>query len=90
MFVIASDRVVCLLGQGTATKVVEAIDTKTETRVAIKIFRDIPKYRDPALREVRVLDELQKHDPLNRQYVACSALFSFLSLSQLPVHLSAC
>jgi dual-specificity kinase len=81
VFVIVSDRIVRMLGQGTATKVVEAVDTKTDTRVAIKIFRDIPKYRDTAKREVRVFHELQKHNPLIRQYVACSTLFFFLSLS---------
>jgi dual-specificity kinase len=35
-----------LLGQGTFGKVVEAIDTQTNTRVAIKIIRAILKYRD--------------------------------------------
>ncbi|PPQ83427.1 hypothetical protein CVT25_007018 [Psilocybe cyanescens] len=39
-------RTVRLLGQGTFGKVVEAIDTENNTRVAIKIIRAIPKYRD--------------------------------------------
>ncbi|KAJ3997175.1 CMGC/CLK protein kinase [Lentinula boryana] len=58
-------RTVRLLGQGTFGKVVEAIDTFTNTRVAIKIIRAIPKYRDASRIEVRVLRELKMKDPLN-------------------------
>ncbi|KAJ3758533.1 CMGC/CLK protein kinase [Lentinula raphanica] len=58
-------RTVRLLGQGTFGKVVEAIDTLTNNRVAIKIIRAIPKYRDASRIEVRVLRELKKKDPLN-------------------------
>ncbi|KAJ3821424.1 kinase-like domain-containing protein, partial [Lentinula raphanica] len=54
-----------LLGQRTFGKVVEAIDTLTNNRVAIKIIRAIPKYRDASRIEVRVLRELKKKDPLN-------------------------
>lgn len=46
---------------------VEAIDTETNTRVAIKIIRAIPKYRDASKIEVRVLQKLKERDPLNRQ-----------------------
>jgi serine/threonine protein kinase len=63
------DRTVKLLGQGTFGKVVEAVDTQTDTRVAIKIIRAIPKYRDASKIEVRVLNKLKERDPLNRQYV---------------------
>jgi serine/threonine protein kinase len=63
------DRTVRLLGQGTFGKVVEAIDTKSNTRVAIKIIRAIPKYRDASKTEVRVLEKLKRCDPLNRQCV---------------------
>lgn len=63
------DRTVRLLGQGTFGKVVEAVDTRTTKRVAIKIIRAIPKYRDASKIEVRVLTKLKERDPLNRQYV---------------------
>jgi len=56
-----------LLGQGTFGKVVEGVDTQTNTRVAIKIIRAIPKYRDASKIEVRVLQKLKERDPLNRQ-----------------------
>ncbi|KAF9484354.1 CMGC CLK protein kinase [Pholiota conissans] len=59
-------RTVRLLGQGTFGKVVEAVDTDTNARVAIKIIRAIPKYRDASKIEVRVLQKLRERDPTNR------------------------
>ncbi|KAF7358372.1 hypothetical protein MVEN_00887200 [Mycena venus] len=59
-------RTVQLLGRGISGKVVEAVDTQTDTKVAIKIIRAIPKYRDASKNEVRVLRKLQERDPLNR------------------------
>ncbi|TFK72959.1 CMGC/CLK protein kinase [Pluteus cervinus] len=59
-------RTVRLLGQGTFGKVVEAIDTHTNNRVAIKIIRAIPKYRDASKIEIRVLQKLKERDPMNR------------------------
>ncbi|KAF9000601.1 kinase-like domain-containing protein [Cyathus striatus] len=59
-------RTVRLLGQGTFGKVVEAVDTHTNARVAIKIIRAIPKYRDASKIEVRVLQKLKERDPMNR------------------------
>jgi len=59
-------RTIKLLGQGTFGKVVEAIDTQTNKRVAIKIIRAIPKYRDASKIEVRVLQKLKEKDPMNR------------------------
>ena len=48
----------------------EAVDTQTNKRVAIKIIRAIPKYRDASKIEVRVLQKLKERDPLNRKWVA--------------------
>ena len=56
-----------MLGQGTFGKVVEAIDTETNTRVAIKIICAIPKYRDASRIEIRVLQKLRECDPTNRK-----------------------
>ncbi|KAF8529815.1 CMGC/CLK protein kinase [Gautieria morchelliformis] len=58
-------RTVRLLGQGTFGKVVEAIDTRLQTRVAVKIIRAIPKYRDASRIEIRVLNRLKERDPHN-------------------------
>ena len=63
------DRTVRLLGQGTFGKVVEAVDMQTHNRVAIKIIRAIPKYRDASKIEVRVLQKLKEKDPTNSQFV---------------------
>ncbi|KAJ8468431.1 hypothetical protein ONZ51_g9649 [Trametes cubensis] len=68
-------RTVRLLGQGTFGKVVEAVDTETNKRVAIKIIRAIPKYRDASKIEVRVLQKLKERDPLNRQQLLGSVAF---------------
>lgn len=65
MFTFHLDRTVRLLGQGTFGKVVEAVDTETNKRVAIKIIRAIPKYRDASKMEVRVLQKLKERDPRN-------------------------
>ena len=62
-----TDRTVRLLGQGTFGKVVEAVDTETNKRLAIKIIRAIPKYRDASKIKVRVLQKLKERDPLNRK-----------------------
>ncbi|TFK27188.1 CMGC/CLK protein kinase [Coprinopsis marcescibilis] len=59
-------RTVRLLGQGTFGKVVEAVDTVTNNKVAIKIIRAVPKYRDASKIEIRVLQKLKERDPLNR------------------------
>lgn len=59
-------RTVRLLGQGTFGKVVEALDTHTNNRVAVKIIRAIPKYRDASKIEIRVLQKLKDKDPQNR------------------------
>jgi dual-specificity kinase len=64
---ILTDRTVRLLGQGTFGKVVEAVDTVTNKRVAVKIIRAIPKYRDASKIEVRVLQKLKERDPTNRK-----------------------
>ena len=64
-----ADRTVRLLGQGTFGKVIEAVDTETSQRVAIKIIRAIPKYRDASKIEIRVLQRLKEKDPDNRKCV---------------------
>ncbi|KAJ2285206.1 serine threonine protein kinase CMGC group, partial [Coemansia sp. RSA 353] len=54
-----------LLGQGTFGKVMECADNTTGRLVAIKVIRAVPKYRDAAKIEIRVLQTLQRHDPTN-------------------------
>lgn len=59
------DKIMRLLGQGTFGKVVECYDRIRRTYCAIKIIRAIPKYRDASKIEIRVLNTLKQHDPLN-------------------------
>ncbi|KAJ2124398.1 serine threonine protein kinase CMGC group [Coemansia sp. RSA 720] len=54
-----------LLGQGTFGKVMECADNTTGRLVAIKVIRAVPKYRDAAKIEIRVLQTLQRNDPTN-------------------------
>ncbi|KAJ2631717.1 serine threonine protein kinase CMGC group, partial [Coemansia sp. RSA 1290] len=54
-----------LLGQGTFGKVMECEDNSTGRLVAIKVIRAVPKYRDAAKIEIRVLQTLQRNDPTN-------------------------
>jgi serine/threonine protein kinase len=79
-----------LLGQGTFGKVVEAIDTQTSKRVAIKIIRAIPKYRDASKIEVRVLQKLKERDPLNRKYVPSAAVKLIAADSQSVANVYTC
>lgn len=55
-----------LLGQGTFGKVVEAVDKKRKTKVAVKIIRSVQKYRDASRIELRVLSTLALNDKTNR------------------------
>ncbi|KJA26384.1 hypothetical protein HYPSUDRAFT_64108 [Hypholoma sublateritium FD-334 SS-4] len=59
-------RTVKQLGKGTFSKVVEAIDTETNARVAIKIVRAIAKYRNASQTEIRILKKLREIDPANK------------------------
>ncbi|MCH0628666.1 dual-specificity kinase family protein [Kocuria palustris] len=54
--------IIKLLGQGTFGKVVQAYDKVNRQHVAIKIIRNIQKYRDAARIELRILSTLKKFD----------------------------
>ena len=51
------------LGEGTFGRVLECVDREDRRRVAIKIIRNVPKYRDAAMLEVEALGALKRHDP---------------------------
>ncbi|KAG2734952.1 hypothetical protein G9P44_001166 [Scheffersomyces stipitis] len=57
--------IIKLLGQGTFGKVVQCFDKVNREHVAIKIIRNIQKYRDAAKIELRILSTLKKFDNKN-------------------------
>ncbi|KAJ9101510.1 hypothetical protein QFC19_005163 [Naganishia cerealis] len=60
-------RIIRLLGQGTFGKVVEATEKNESVhKVAVKIIRAVPKYREAAGIEIRVLRTLRDNDPENK------------------------
>lgn len=60
--------ILSLLGQGTFGKVVHCYDKLHQSHVAIKIIRNIQKYRDAARIELRILSTLKKFDPQNQNH----------------------
>uniref|UniRef100_A0A8C6UUQ0 dual-specificity kinase n=1 Tax=Neogobius melanostomus TaxID=47308 RepID=A0A8C6UUQ0_9GOBI len=59
--------IVCTLGEGAFGKVVECIDHGNNgARVALKIIKNIDRYREAAMSEVEVLAQLKSMDSNNR------------------------
>ena len=50
------------MGEGTFGQVLECWDRERKEMVAIKIVRGIKKYREAAMVEIEVLQQLGKHD----------------------------
>ncbi|XP_028097734.1 serine/threonine-protein kinase AFC1-like [Camellia sinensis] len=55
-------RILSKMGEGTFGKVLECLDYERKEIVAIKIVRSINKYREAAMIEIGVLQELSRHD----------------------------
>lgn len=51
------------LGEGTFGKVVKVKDSHTDNFMALKIIKNVSKYRDAAKLEVKVLQKLAEKDP---------------------------
>jgi len=56
------DLCACYLSSGTFGQVLECWDRERKEMVAIKIVRGIKKYREAAMIEIDVLQQLGKHD----------------------------
>ncbi|XP_070693578.1 dual specificity protein kinase CLK4b [Pempheris klunzingeri] len=66
--------IVCTLGEGAFGKVVECIDHSNDgARVALKIIKNIDRYREAAMSEVEVLGQLKSLDS-NRRYACVQML----------------
>lgn len=60
------DEIRSLLGEGTFGKCLECYDRKRDKHVAIKIIKNIERYREAARLEILVLEKLAKKDPDNK------------------------
>ncbi|XP_077517252.1 CDC like kinase darkener of apricot isoform X3 [Amblyomma americanum] len=56
-------KIVTTLGEGTFGKVVKVIDMHTDQTMALKIIKNVEKYREAARLEINVLEKLAKWDP---------------------------
>ncbi|XP_026330209.1 probable serine/threonine-protein kinase dyrk2 isoform X2 [Hyposmocoma kahamanoa] len=56
-------KIIDTLGEGTFGKVVEVKDLEMEHRMALKIIKNVEKYRDAAKLEINVLEKLADIDP---------------------------
>jgi len=52
-----------VLGEGTFGKVVKSYDTYRKTVIALKIIKNVRKYKDAAKLEINVLNKIKKYDP---------------------------
>ncbi|KAE9601406.1 putative dual-specificity kinase CMGC-CLK family [Lupinus albus] len=57
-----ADEINCKIGEGTFGQVLECWDRQRKEMVAIKIVRGLEKYREAAMIEIEVLQQLGKHD----------------------------
>lgn len=53
--VCCADKILSLIGEGTFGRVLECWDRKRKVTVAIKVIRSVPKYREAAMIEVRLV-----------------------------------
>ncbi|XP_032871812.1 dual specificity protein kinase CLK2 isoform X1 [Amblyraja radiata] len=59
--------IVSTLGEGTFGKVIECIDHRRgSSRVALKIIKNVEKYREAARLEINVLEKINVQDPENK------------------------
>ncbi|GIL79629.1 hypothetical protein Vretimale_12329 [Volvox reticuliferus] len=61
-------KILSKMGEGTFGRVLECWDRKQEGYVAIKIVRNIDKYRHAAMIELEVLNTLEKNDPFGQNH----------------------
>ncbi|BDA46929.1 Serine/threonine-protein kinase AFC2 [Coccomyxa sp. Obi] len=59
-------KILSKMGEGTFGRVLECWDRKNKEYVAIKIVRNVQKYRDAAMIELEVLNTLEKNDAEGR------------------------
>ncbi len=66
---IFADKILATLGEGTFGKVVKCKELNSDKIIALKIIKNVDKYREAAKLEVNVLEKIQDLDPTGIQYV---------------------
>ncbi|XP_054265556.1 dual specificity protein kinase CLK2 isoform X2 [Macrosteles quadrilineatus] len=56
-------KILATLGEGTFGKVVKVKDLNTENTIALKIIKNVEKYREAAKLEINALDKIAEKDP---------------------------
>ncbi|CAL4085455.1 unnamed protein product, partial [Meganyctiphanes norvegica] len=59
-------KIVSTLGEGTFGKVVKARDLQNDRYIALKIIKNVEKYREAAKLEINVLEKLAEKDPAGK------------------------
>ncbi|XP_053204710.1 serine/threonine-protein kinase Doa-like isoform X7 [Panonychus citri] len=60
-------KILSTLGEGTFGKVVRVLDLRSDQMVALKIIKNVDKYREAARLEINVLEKLAEADPHCKQ-----------------------
>ena len=69
------DGIIRTLGEGTFGKVVQVRDTRNNgTQLALKVIKNVAKYREAARLEINVLNKLKERDPDGRHLVIQASL----------------
>lgn len=71
-----SDEIVSTLGEGTFGRVVQCVDHRRGgARVALKIIKNVEKYKEAARLEINVLEKINEKDPDNKNL--CVQMFDW-------------
>lgn len=71
-----SDEIVSTLGEGTFGRVVQCVDHRRGgTQVALKIIKNVEKYKEAARLEINVLEKINEKDPDNKNL--CVQMFDW-------------
>lgn len=76
-----ADKINSKMGEGTFGQVLECWDRERKEMVAIKIVRGIKKYREAAMIEIEMLQQLGKHDKGGNRWVIWFLFYKFYSVT---------
>ena len=68
------------LGEGTFGKVVQCKDLQSNgANIALKIIKNVDKYREAAKLEINVLEKINERDPQGRKWVDYNFNFDYMN-----------